>query len=115
MVHQAQLETPLRKVQDSSWASGVFSSALEGTEVSQAAGGYIAVDSFIIVKPESKDRSRDFTGSTNDIYFHLSKTNGELTIIETAVQKDTDRGANYFEMGYSERKWSGSRRIRYRL
>lgn len=65
MVFQAQLDIMLRKVQDSSWASGVFSSGLEGVAVSQAPGGYMAVDSFMIVKPESKDRSRDFTGSAN--------------------------------------------------
>lgn len=115
MVFHAQLDTPLRNVQDSSWASGVSSSGSKGAAVSQAAGGYMAVDNFMIVKPVSRDRSRDFTGSASDIRTLFTYSNGRLTVIEADVQEDANRGTNYFEMGYRKRKRGGRRRLRDRL
>jgi len=65
MVLQAQLDRPLRKLQDSTITSGVLSklTAFAEDAVNQEPGGYIAIDNFHIVTAASKDINRNFTAS----------------------------------------------------
>jgi hypothetical protein len=104
MALQAQLDSPLRRVQDSRSGSRLLS---RSAAFIQDPGGYMDIDNLSIVTIASSEVKRVLTGAVQQVKeVAAAVTTKKLTVADTRIQKHTDCVSNNLEMWNGQGQWS---------